>query len=1176
MLRLILYVILLISLQSFGMYILEVPYDTADNLKSLKEKLSKLGIDDCEEKDKRLICLYTNDINQVLRLRDYLENNGIYSLIEEVISQEKTSKSAQNKKENENTTETVKRQDNIVKDAYCIQVSSSTRLQDLKKQFNKIKNYPYTRIEKIGKFYTLRVGLSKEYRQIKPLLSNVKFYFKDAFIRKCDYYPDRVIMENNHKQQANIEKPNIENKLLSNLKVSKPQNKVSLMYQYLNEGSITKAEKLAKRLKEKPEYEIDASKVLAIIYIKKGDFGEACKILANLYKKTQDIDVKKMLKDSCYTYALKKGYSYLNKNPDISIKYFQKALDFKKDINPKIGIGYAYLNKKDYKKAYEIFKELYKKYPQNPKVLKGYVNALISLKKFDELSKIEGKLSPNEIKQINDLYIFIQIKKINHLIENNKLDEAEKKLKNLYLKYPANINILLALGNLYLKKGELEKSENYYKNVLLLDPENVYALQGLKAIYMKKGNYKDALKIANKLKKIGIKVDDENKIRELYYLNLAEQYKKQKKYTEALKFYKKVLELNPKNSFALMGIGDIFAEKGDYKQALKYYSQGYEKNPDNFDVKMKFLYALLNLNFYDQIFSILSAIDKNGLTPEETKRLKKFYKDLYEKYSSFLYNNGYYKKSLQVAKEGLMMFPNDYKLMSIAGWDCYKLQNFKCAEKYFYTAYKMSNDEKIGVALAYTYLKENKGSKLKQILLNLENSQNPETLIEVSNLYLSIGEDEKAEKILKKVKKLEKSYYKIQTPKITNEKRREKIKTIVPNPFLETDKKLDLSLLKTDDSKLLKKKVLKWKIKRLEEKLNKAKQNSISNLSIGFKYRFKDGNSGTSKLNIFTPFVLYERYIKRYFSLYAGMSYPFINSGSLSNYLVFGSTNLPVIRRIKTHASGFEPFIGLNYANNLLLNMEIGLTPLGNTDVNSTLTGKFMIGKYWNYNKLKFFLERKPEKNSLLSYVGSKDPHSYNSWGRVIENLIGVQYEKTLDKNDSLLFSEVSLGKLKGKHTHENTKFNFSVFPKVYIGNNLSNSDYVGLYINYVSYKKDEDFYYYGYGGYFSPKRFIMITPTYEGFFFMDKYKTGIYTKLMAGLMDIKTSQYKETTMAFDGLLTAEKLLNNQISVKGGIELRKTSSYTEFFTLLSLNYYFGKKSFVTKKNLQQISEWMIK
>lgn len=74
--------------------------------------------------------------------------------------------------------------------------------------------------------------------------------------------------------------------------------------------------------------------------------------------------------------------------------------------------------------------------------------------------------------------------------------------------------------------------------------------------------------------------------------------------------------------------------------------------------------------------------------------------------------------------------------------------------------------------------------------------------------------------------------------------------------------------------------------------------------------------------------------------------------------------------------------------------------------------------------------------------------------------------------------------------------------PKFYVGNYLSDKDYIGLFLMYDKFSKDQDCYYYGCGGYFSPKNLMIFAPMIEGYKFLTQ-NFGFHYKAFLGLLNM-------------------------------------------------------------------------
>ncbi|MBQ3641319.1 tetratricopeptide repeat protein, partial [bacterium] len=54
--------------------------------------------------------------------------------------------------------------------------------------------------------------------------------------------------------------------------------------------------------------------------------------------------------------------------------------------------------------------------------------------------------------------------------------------------------------------------------------------------------------------------------------------------TSLMEFYEKLVRQEPDNTFALKGLGDIFADMYEFKDALKYYKKIAELSPNNYEI----------------------------------------------------------------------------------------------------------------------------------------------------------------------------------------------------------------------------------------------------------------------------------------------------------------------------------------------------------------------------------------------------------------------------------------------------------------------------------------------------------------------------------------------------------------------------------------------------------------
>jgi tetratricopeptide (TPR) repeat protein len=1140
--------------------------------KTTIESLKNYGFNKCFLDNKKIICAESKDSAYIQRLKDYLSQYGFNVKIE--IG--KTSAS-----QNENLTPMQNETLNIQKKEIKVEqevkpLSSSNQVKQTKNQQEKT--------------------VSKENSQKQSYINTpVKIQIKESKVNQ--ELKNKQMKEESYKQEEKIQSTEKDLGL-----------KVKLMYDFLNADNLEKAKELANQLL-KTKFSKDAKYVIGLIAIKEKKFGTACRIFESLEFKNS----KELKKDACSVAFMQEGYDYLEKSPTKAIEFFQKSLRYKRNIESQVGLFYAYL-KTDKSKAEKIIKELYSKYPENESVKKAYVQYLLDKGDFASLEKFKEYLKEEDLKLIKESQLSKEMGNALRLIKSGNYSEAEDILLKLYEEKPSNINVLLLLGYLYLEKNDILKAKNFYENALMIDENNTDALKGLKAVYVKLGDYEKALEIIKKLQQKGIKDRDYNKIYALYLSNKAQEYLKDGNINLAKELADEILSIDKNNPVAYLILAEYYKQTGDKKEYFKNISKAYELKPDDFGIKLAFIYGLINLDFYDQAKNIIKTIATKNLSEEEKQQLKEVYKVFYQKLSAYYLSNKDYLNAKKVAQEGLMFFKNDPDLMEVLGWACYNLKDYKCSEDIFKYLIALKPSEKNKVGLAFTYMNLKKYEELNKLLKELEDSNDPEVLKEVATIYASIGKYKEAKNIINKYEILKNSTVSTQTKAITSEplqrlkesemKKTIKKDTILPDIFNDNNDNTYDNLIKDAEKrteiltnneytapsiinkiesisidherKKEKSKELE-EIERIKEEISEKEQDYLTNISIGFKYRDKSGESGKSKLSDFSPFVKFTYFFNEKFYTYIGTYFTSLNSGGLLDYDHYGSVdNGTILREVPSSYSGLEPFAGFGLnTDRFILSGNFGLTPKVDNGISSkfiwTVEGKIVN----NDEKFGLGLYRIPIRDSILSYVGSIDPYSYNSWGRVYEEGIKVSYENKIGEKDSLLYGEARFGKIKGEFTEENTDINVLVMPRVYYGKLIGDEDYIGAFFLYNQFNKRQDCYYFGCGGYFSPKSLLTAAPMLEGFKFFDN-RNGIHYKVFLGPLLWSDGQKNNTDISLDGYISYVYLFNKNLTFNIAGEYRKTQKYNELFFTSFIKYFFGNRISITKQDFLNLEKEIYK
>jgi hypothetical protein len=89
---------------------------------------------------------------------------------------------------------------------YSIWVCSSTKLDEIEKNYLKFKTYPNARIAKIGNYYVLKIGKANRIKSLRKLLKTVRIEYKSAFIKNIKWNMEKVIKYNEKLENITNEK----------------------------------------------------------------------------------------------------------------------------------------------------------------------------------------------------------------------------------------------------------------------------------------------------------------------------------------------------------------------------------------------------------------------------------------------------------------------------------------------------------------------------------------------------------------------------------------------------------------------------------------------------------------------------------------------------------------------------------------------------------------------------------------------------------------------------------------------------------------------------------------------------------------------------------------------------------------------------------------------------------
>ncbi len=399
------------------------------------------------------------------------------------------------------------------------------------------------------------------------------------------------------------------------------------------------------------------------------------------------------------------------------------------NINTKVNIGTLYQEQKKYDAAINVYDSILKIQPYNSQVLTYKADCFKELKRNNdatELYKAALKLDPKNSA--------IKAKLFELLKDTMPADEVLAFLYKNVQNKPMDSNSYYEFAYELHKANKINDAIVYYLETIKLDRNNVDAYINLSQAYRQKKNYNDAYGIIKKA--VSIAPDNELVKKQLElctkeyaastyslasdafqsgnyqkaiveykkidpptvdsYIGLAASYQSIQDNQNAIEYYKKAMELSPKNDEIPFYIASIYAKNNDFENAKKYIELSLGKNPENRQAKELKSYisdketekllanavSLYENQKYDEAVNIFSKIIKENPTNATVYYYRAMAYDSLKEYQKAIVD---YTSTLKYAPEMSIAY---YSL----GVDYDAIQNYQAAKEN-YKKYVQSNLE---------------------------------------------------------------------------------------------------------------------------------------------------------------------------------------------------------------------------------------------------------------------------------------------------------------------------------------------------------------------------------------------------------------------------------------------------------------------------------------------------
>jgi tetratricopeptide (TPR) repeat protein len=262
----------------------------------------------------------------------------------------------------------------------------------------------------------------------------------------------------------------------------------------------------------------------------------------------------------------------------------------------------------------------------------------------------------------------------------------------LYLKRsshldPQNVETWTLLGEAFLGLQNFDSAAEAFESAIHLQPRNMNLRRYLIYIYSNTRNNRKLLEqYLSILRVIGFDPD--------VALKAADLLLQENKVTEASELYTRILQANPQNVSAIIGLAQIDMFKGDTAKAEERYREAMKIQPENPDVDFNYSRLLRQQRDWDGLINLYKA----KLNADSTDNMARV--NVAEGY--------YWKKDYQKAREILKPYYGIEGLhpgiAQLIGKVETGLKNYDTAEKYFRDAFAVSSDDpSLFLDLSYCY-----------------------------------------------------------------------------------------------------------------------------------------------------------------------------------------------------------------------------------------------------------------------------------------------------------------------------------------------------------------------------------------------------------------------------------------------------------------------------------------
>lgn len=207
---------------------------------------------------------------------------------------------------------------------------------------------------------------------------------------------------------------------------------------------------------------------------------------------------------------------------------------------------------------------------------------------------------------------------------------------------PANFDCFSELGRLRVRQGKLKEAVEAYEGMIRLAPENYSGYYSKGSVLYKLGKKKEAIESFNKV--IGLKPDSYRS-----YYNMAVALDELGEKDAAAEAFSSAIKIKPDFIDAYNNLGVLLSTMNKHDEAIAVYEAGITRNPEDYSLLLNKGITLYETGkFRDSVTAFKTALE---LKPEEL--------EIYYYLGSALIESRFYNEALEAYKLALKIKPED-------------------------------------------------------------------------------------------------------------------------------------------------------------------------------------------------------------------------------------------------------------------------------------------------------------------------------------------------------------------------------------------------------------------------------------------------------------------------------------------------------------------------------------